>query len=362
MELNYLLPGLRLAQPAALWLLALLPGWLLLAARARRGGGLSFPLGHLPPLPRSWRVRLQPLPDLLRALALALLVLALARPQMGQTHEKITAEGVDIMLAIDVSASMRVEDVAPNRLEAAKAVIQRFVEKLTNDRVGIVVFAGRSFTQCPLTTDYGTVWELVRTCHIGMVPYDGTAVGDALGTCVARFETDAWRRAQVDETDLPQRRKASEQAKQRSRVVILLTDGFSNSGDLHPRSAAEMARIKNIRVHCIGLGSPEGAPVPYYDQSGRRQYLRSNGRLLVSPLDEKGLQAIAAACGGQYFRAGDASALQAIYETIAAMERHEVEVSRRREWDERFILPLLAAVVVLLLELWLRATALRVTP
>ncbi len=360
MRLDDLAPGLRLAVPWALAALAALPVWYwLVARRRRRGGGLTYPLAALGELPRTWRVRLQPLPDLLRMLVLACLIVGLARPQLGREREKITQQGVDIILALDVSASMLAEDVAPNRIEAAKRTIQRFVQRLTSDRVGLVVFAGRSFTQCPLTTDYGTVLELAGECRINMVGFDGTAIGEALANCVYRFETEALRRAGGEEA-VVDRRAVSEAAKQRSRVVVLLTDGYNNTGRIQPIEAAQMAKVKNIKVHCVGLGSLEGAPVPYY-RFGRRSYLQDrDGTLLITRLDEPNLKQIAATCGGQYFRAADAAALERVYQQIAAMEKNDIELKHVTNYEERFVVPLMVALALLLVELTLRATVLRV--
>ncbi len=357
MSLDALVPGLRLGNPWALCaLVPLLLWWLTVTLGWRRRGALTFPLGDCGSLPRSWRVRLQPLGDLLRWLVLVALVVALARPQVGREREKITQRGVDIMLALDVSASMLAEDVQPNRIEAAKRTIIRFVSRLTNDRVGLVVFAGRSFTQVPLTTDYGLVLELVGECRINMIGFDGTAIGDALANCIYRFRNEARRRA-GPEADAA---KAEADALKRSRVIVLLTDGFNNTGHLAPLEAAEMARVKNIRVHCIGLGSPEGAPVPYY-RFGQRMYLQTpDGRPLITGLDEQNLRSIANITGGQYFRATDAEGLERIYRQIAEMEKHDVEIKRLMQYDERFVGPVILALGLLLVELLLRTTVLRV--
>lgn len=352
MNLSWLLPGLRLGEPWALAALPLLALWAMHLRRLRRRrGGLTFPHSQLGELPRSWRVRLTPLPGLLRVMALVLLVLAAARPQLGRQREKIHQKGVDIILALDVSGSMRAEDILPNRLEAAKLVIHRFLSRLSTDRVGLIVFAGRSFTQCPLTTDYGVIDELLGECHIGMVQFDGTAIGEALVNCVYRFQSEAERRA---------KRTGGEGGEPRSRVVVLLTDGFNNTGRITPLEAAEMAKVKGIRVHCIGLGTAEGAPVPWM-QGGVPGYLTNpDGSLLITRLDEPSLQAIAKLTGGQYFRATDARALDSIYRRIGEMEQHAIEIEKVTHHEERFIVPLVAGAAILLLELLLRATALRV--
>ncbi len=363
MSLDNLLPGLQLAAPRALWWLAALPFWLVLVrGRGRRTGGLTFPIAGLPDLPRSWRVKLLWLPDVLRCVVLACLIAALARPQLGREREKITQQGVDILLALDVSASMLAEDVRPNRIEAAKRTIQRFVQHLTTDRVGLVVFAGRSFTQCPLTTDYGTVLELVSEARINMVGFDGTAIGEALANCVYRFESDAVNQARqaADDPATVDDEAAKALGKARSRVVIFLTDGFNNTGRVAPIDAAHIAKLKNIKVHCIGLGSPQGAPIPYY-RNGRRTYLQApDGSVLLSQLDERTLQDISSITGGRYFLATDAAGLEQVYRQIAAMEKHDIQVQHLTMYEERFLWPLCLGLALLLLELFLRATVLRV--
>ncbi|MBI2302758.1 MAG: VWA domain-containing protein [Armatimonadetes bacterium] len=351
MNLGWLAPGLRLASPWALVLLAALPFWLIAVRRRQRGGGgLRFPhAGQLYGLPRSWRVRTAPLGDVLRLTVLISLCVALARPQMGFQRDKVKQKGVDILLALDVSGSMRAEDVGTNRLEAAKQTILNFLTRLDTDRVGLVVFAGRSFTQCPLTTDYGMIAQLLDECHIGMVPFDGTAIGDALANCLYRFQSDAERRE-----------GKSLKASGRSRVVILLTDGFNNTGRVQPGDAAVMAKVKGVRVHAVGLGTLEGAPVPV-TQFGQRAYLQNeDGTLLIASLDERSLRTIADITGGQYFRATDAAALDRIYQKIATMEKHDIEIEHVVDHEERFLAPLLTALLLLTAELLLRATVWRV--
>lgn len=352
MELTWLAPGLRLANPWALALLALVPFWYLALRRRRRvEPGLRLPsLSLLDELPSSWRARLHPLLDLMRLGAVLCLIIASARPQLGREREKVNQRGVDIMLALDVSGSMRAEDITPSRIEGAKRTIRQFIKKLTTDRVGLVVFAGRSFTQCPLTTDYGVLADLLSECQIGMVQFDGTAIGEALANCVYRFESDQTKR---------QERTGKQDDKERSRVVVLLTDGFNNTGRIQPLDAAKMAKLKHIRVHCIGLGTLEGAPVPWM-QGGRRSYLQNpDGTLLITQLDEKSLRSIAQLTGGQYFRATDAAALDRVYQRIAAMEKHEIEIQKVTHHEERYLLPLLLALGLLACELLLGATWLR---
>ena len=300
LDLSPLLPGLRLAQPWALVALALLPLWLwLLRGRARRDGGWHLPaLGWLDRLPRSPRQRLVWLPNALRAAVLVLLVLALARPQLGREAQKVRQKGVDIMLAVDVSLSMLARDVQPNRIEAAKVAVRQFLRRSQTDRVGLVVFSGRAFTLCPLTSDHAVVSDLVERCRINMIDSQGTAVGDAVGVCLNRLAAP----------------EAPDETKQRSRVVVLLTDGESNAGLLAPHEAAEAAKRAGVRVHCVGVGSLAGAPVPVIMNDGREGFMTNQDQsLYVTRMEEGELRDVAQTTGGEYYRATDAEALDRIY-------------------------------------------------
>lgn len=348
MDLSPLVPELRLAQP--LWLigLALLPGWLLwVGARQRASSGWPWPaLVHLGPLPRSPRQRLLWLPGALRLVVLVLLLLALARPQVGRTHETTTQHGVDIMLAVDVSLSMLARDIQPNRIEAAKAAVRAFLAETKTDRLGLVVFTGRAFTLCPLTSDHAVVAELLERTRVHMISAPSTAVGDALGTCLNRLQPAPGE----DETATP-----------RSRVVILLTDGESNAGAITPREAALAAARMGVRVHCVGVGSAAGAPVPVTGWSGQEEFMQNDDySLYIARMEERELREVADLTGGQYYRATDAGALARIYQQIAAMEQSAIEVQRVTRHEERFPLLALLALCLLLVELGLRATWLRV--
>jgi Ca-activated chloride channel homolog len=274
------------------------------------------------------------IPSVLRALALALLVVALARPQTGSTTETVLTEGVDIVLAIDISTSMLAEDLEPNRLEAAKSVAADFVTGRRNDRVGLVAFAGQAFTQVPLTLDYRVVTTLLAELDPSMIE-DGTAVGMGLATAVKRLEaSDA-----------------------ESKVVILLTDGRSNRGEIGPVTAAQMAEALGVRVYTIGAGSRGMARVPVDDPFRGRVYAT-----MRVDIDEEALQQIAELTGGRYFRATDTESLAAIYEEIDQLERTEIEVENFTQYEERFPLVLGFGLFLLVAEATLARTVLRKLP
>ena len=322
------------------WLLLLLAGVPLLgwwyAARGRKGrAALLHPVAD--ELRRAGAGRGQwarHVPAVLRGLALACLVAALARPQTGVTGEDVTAEGIDIVLALDVSSSMLAEDLTPNRLEAAKAVAAEFAAGRRNDRIGLVIFAGKAFTQAPLTLDHSVVASLLAELEVGTIE-DGTAVGMGLATAVKRLQ-------------------ASEAA---SKVVVLLTDGRNNRGEIDPLTAAHAAQALGVRVYTIGAGSRGTARVPVTDRFGGRRYVTTQ-----VDVDEPALRATAEATGGRYYRATDRESLEAIYAEIDELETTEVQVENFTRYGERFRLPLLAGLALLLAEVLLGRTWLRTLP
>jgi Ca-activated chloride channel family protein len=273
-------------------------------------------------------------PGVLRGLALAVLIFSLARPQTGLTSENVITQGIDIVLVLDISSSMLAEDLEPNRLEAAKVVAANFVTGRRNDRIGLVAFAGEAFTQAPLTLDYRVVASLLQELDPGMIE-DGTAVGMGLATAVKRLE-------------------ASDAA---SRVVILLTDGRSNRGEIGPVTAARMAAALGVRVYTIGAGSRGTARVPVQNLLGGYVY----GTMRVD-IDEETLQEVAKLTGGQYFRATDTESLAAIYAEIDELERTEIEVEKFTQYSEQFPLVLGFGLLLVLGELTLTQTALRKLP
>ena len=266
----------------------------------------------------------------LRVFALAALVVAFARPQTGITSETVSAEGIDIILAMDVSSSMLAEDLEPNRLEAVKAVAVEFVEGRRDDRIGLVVFAAEAFTQVPLTLDYSVVTDLLGQMEVGMIE-DGTAVGMGLATAVKRLQaSDA-----------------------ESQVVILLTDGRNNTGEIGPVTAGQMAQALGVRVYTIGAGGQGLARIPV----GGRRYAN-----VEVDIDEASLQEVAETTGGRYFRATDRQGLSQVYEEIDALETTEIEVENFTSYGELFHYPLAAGLLLLLLEVGLGQSVLRTLP
>lgn len=267
----------------------------------------------------------------LRLLALTFLIFALARPQAGRAWVEEEQLGVDIMLALDISGSMRAEDFQPeNRLVAAKQVIGDFIGKSQGNRLGLVIFAGRSLTVAPLTTDHQMVRDALDRVRFDSVKQDGTAIGDAIGNCLYRLK----------------------ERNVKGRVIVLFTDGENNSGYLDPIKAAGMAQVKNVRVHTIAVGKPGGAPIPLLDAFGHKAYLRdSEGNLILPQINEVTLQRIAELTGGRYFRATDTNALRAVYDEINKLEKSPYEVKRKLVYEERYHAVLGAGLLLLLLEI-----------
>ena len=328
---------LRFEDPLVLALLLLMPVVYLARRRFARGDSGSIRFSAVPSVLATesgtgrWTHRV---PRGLRALALVALVLALARPQTGITSESVLTEGIDIVLVLDISSSMLAEDLEPNRLTAAKAVAADFVAGRTNDRIGLVAFAGEAFTQVPLTLDFSVVTTLLAELETGMIE-DGTAVGMGLATAIKRLQSSS-----AD-----------------SRVVILLTDGRSNRGEIGPVTAAQMAQALGVRVYTIGAGSRGTARVPVDDPLRGRTFAN-----LRVDIDEQSLQQVAELTGGQYFRATDAESLASIYAEIDELERTEIEVENFTQYAERFPLPLAVGLLLVLTELGLSYTVLRKLP
>lgn len=279
---------------------------------------------------RSWRVYLLHVPFVLRVAAITLLSIALARPQLTNRWSSESTEGIDIMMALDISGTMQAEDLKPNRLEAAKQVASDFVIARPNDQIGLVVFAGESFTQCPLTTDHAVLVNLFKSVKFGMIE-DGTAIGLGLANAVNRMK------------DSPTK----------SKVVILLTDGSNNRGDIDPLTAAEIAKTFGIRVYAVGVGSHGQARVPVQTPMGV-QYMTMD-----SEFDETALQNIASTTGGQYFRATDNNSLKQIYEQIDQLEKTKLRVREYAKHTDTFAPFLMAALLCLLAEILLRYFVLR---
>lgn len=284
-------------------------------------------------VPRSWRQRLRPLLFIFRILTVILLIVALARPQSTSRGENVSTEGIDIVLATDISGSMLAEDFRPNRIEAAKKVAIDFIEGRPTDRIGLVVFAGESFTQCPLTLDHPVVVNLLKEVKSGMIA-DGTAIGMGLATAVSRLK----------------------ESKAKSRVIILLTDGVNNRGSIDPLTAAGIAQSFGLRVYTIGVGTVGVAPYPVQTPFGV-QYQN-----MQVEIDEALLQKIADQTGGKYFRATDNRKLKAIYEEIDRLEKTKIEVTQFRRHKEEFYSAATVAGIFLLLEVFLAQTVFRKVP
>lgn len=277
--------------------------------------------------PRSWRVWLLHVPFALRVASVLLLTFALARPQLSNRWQSESTEGIDIMMALDISGTMQAEDLRPTRLEAAKSVATDFVIARPNDNIGLVVFAGESFTQCPLTTDHAVLVNLFQSVKFGMIE-DGTAIGLGLANAVNRMK------------DSPTK----------SKVIILLTDGSNNRGDIDPQTAAEIAKTFGIRVYAIGVGShQQNVPIQVQTPYGMQRTTMQN-----SEFDEASLRQIAATTDGAYFRATDNNSLRQIYQQIDELEKTKIRVREFSKRSENFVPWLLAALLCLLMEVILR--------
>ena len=299
-------------------------------------GSIRFSdLGTVKQIRRSFSLRLRHSLIVLRVLVIALLVLALARPQSGEKGEEILTEGVDIILALDVSSSMKAEDFKPkNRLHVAKQVVADFIRGRKNDRLGMVVFAAKSFTQCPLTLDYGILLNFLDKIDIGIIE-DGTAIGMALTTCVNRLrDSDA-----------------------ESKVVILLTDGINNRGEIDPVTAAKTAKAMGVKVYTVGAGKRGSALYPVDDPIFGRRYVR-----MPVEIDEEILREIARITGAKYYRATDGEALAKIYKEIGEMEKTEIKTKEYIRYTELFWYFLLPAMVLLGSEIVMANTRFRKIP
>ena len=283
--------------------------------------------------PKSYKNYLLHVPFALRIITLALIILVLARPQTTNSWQSSEIEGIDIMLAIDVSTSMLAEDLKPNRLEAAKEVAAEFVNGRPNDNIGITLFAGESFTQCPLTVDHAVLLNFIHGTRCGLIE-DGTAVGMGIANAVSRLK----------------------ESKAKSKVVILLTDGTNNRGDISPLTAAEIAKSFGIRVYTIGVGTNGEAPYPY-PVGGTVQYVN-----MKVEIDEKTLAQIASTTEGNYFRATSNSKLREVYGEIDKLEKTKLNVKEFSKREEAYRGFAWVAFLTFLLELLLRNTILRRIP
>ena len=290
-------------------------------------------LQNLAKFPKSSKIKLRHIPCVLRVLAITFIILALARPQASNSWRTQNSEGIDIMMALDISGTMMAEDLKPNRLEAAKTVATEFILSRPNDNIGLVVFASESFTQCPMTIDHAVLINLFKGVNYGLIE-DGTAIGLGLANAINRIKD----------------------SKAKSKVIILLTDGSNNRGDIAPITAAEIAKTFGLRVYTIGVGSSGIVNVPVQTPIGI-QYQQ-----MQSEFDEKSLQKIANMTGGKYFRASDNSKLRRIYQEIDQLEKTKISVREFSKKNEQFFLFSLLAFIFLISEVLMRNTILRRIP
>lgn len=311
------------AWPWALVLLGLLPFMLWISIkRPNRNSGMR--MSAVTPLAnRGWKARWYWVHSALRMLAIASFIIALARPQRPFATEQVVGNGIDMLLCIDVSGSMLAQDLEPNRLAAAKSVAARFVEQRKADRIGLVIFSGESFTLCPITADHAHLIEQIASIESGQLA-DGTAIGSGLATSLDRLQ----------------------QTENKSRVVILLTDGENNGGDISPLDALSMAKTLGVKIYTIGVGTTGYANIPVKTSTG--QVLMQKEKVNI---DEGLLQSMAQQTGGRYFRAKDATALQEIYALIDNLEKSAVTLTRSTQFAEAYQKPLLIGLLLLLLEI-----------
>jgi len=329
-------PSVEFADPEFLYALALIP--LLVVWYIRRHHFVTSDIQFSTLLPfaglrPTMKERLRHVPFALRLIVLGLVIVALARPRTTSHGEDVYTEGIDIAMVMDISGSMLAEDFRPNRIEAAKQVAQEFIDGRTNDRIGLVVFAGQSFTQCPMTLDYRVLKNLIRQVKPGIVE-DGTAIGMGIAQGVNRLK----------------------ESKTKSKVMILLTDGVNNKGEIDPITASQIAQTFGIRIYTIGVGTIGEAPYPVQTPFGIRY------QNVPVDVDEKTLQKIAELTQGQYFRATNNKSLKLIYNEIDDMEKTRIEVKAYRSYTELFYGWLAAGLVALLIELVLVSTVFRKLP
>jgi Ca-activated chloride channel family protein len=326
------------ANKELLWLLLLIPaivGWYIWKDKTNNAELKVSSVNGFDGLKKSMKQYLRHSLIALRLLALALLIVVLARPQSRSSWKDVKTEGIDILMSLDISGSMLAKDFKPNRLEAAKDVAIDFIDSRPNDRIGLVIFSGESFTQCPLTTDHAVIKNLFSGIHTGMVK-DGTAIGNGLATAVSRVKD----------------------SKAKSKVVILLTDGVNNQGSVAPLTAAEIAKAFGVRVYTIGVGTIGKALAPvamYPDGTYQFGYVDVN-------IDEKTLNEISDMTGGKYFRATDNKKLKEIYKEIDRLEKTIFEEKNFTNKAEHFLPFAIGAAMLLLLEFLLRNLVFKSVP
>ncbi|MBK9097864.1 MAG: VWA domain-containing protein [bacterium] len=324
------------AYPWVLYFLLIIPlliAWYIFKGMKVQSSVKYSSLNIFKDVPTTLRERFRHVPFVVRLIAVGLLIIALARPQSFTSGENVVTEGIDIAMVLDISGSMLAEDFKPNRLEAAKNVIDEFVQGRTSDRIGLVIFSREAFTQCPLTIDYNVMRNLLLDIRTGMIE-DGTAIGNGIANGVNRLkESDA-----------------------KSRIIILLTDGVNNAGEVDPRSAADIAKAFGIRIYTIGVGTRGEAPYPVQTPFGIRY------QMVPVEIDETLLKEIASITGGQYFRATNNRALAEIYEKIDKLEKTKIEITSYKNASEKYHSWLWGGLLLLLVELGLSRTIFRKLP
>jgi Ca-activated chloride channel family protein len=319
------------AHPQFFWLLLLLPlllYWQLMYTKKKQPTFTLSTLKGLENVATTWKIKWRWILLACRLLCVVFLVIAMARPQNSRINETVNSEGLDIVMSLDISGSMLAEDFRPNRIEAAKKVAQEFIEDRPTDRIGLVIFSGESFTQCPLTTDQNVLKEQLKNIRSGLLE-DGTAIGMGLATSVERLRN----------------------SKAKTRIIILLTDGVNNSGLIDPMTALEIAKAYKIRVYTIGVGTMGRAPYPMKDQFGNIHMQQ-----MQVQIDEQLMKQISVQTGGKYFRAIDNNSLSRVYKEIDRLEKTKIEISSFKRYAELFLPYAMLGLLFLLLEVVLRHT------
>lgn len=325
--------AIRFGEPGFLWLLLIIPAMVAFYVVKQHNAAASLRIPGLIQFQSAgptFRNYLRHLLFAFRILAISLLIIILARPQASNVLQDVSTEGIDIMIALDISGSMLARDFKPDRLEASKNVATEFISGRPYDRMGLVVFSGESFTQCPLTTDHAVLINLLREVHSGMIE-DGTAIGMGLATSVSRLKD----------------------SEAKSKVIILLTDGVNNRGEIAPLTAAGIAGTYGIRVYTIGVGSQGTAPYPVQTPFGARY------QNMPVEIDEAVLKEIARTTGGRYFRATDNDKLRQVYAEIDQLEKSKIDIRQYTRKEEKYLIPAIFAFSLLGLEILTRNTLLR---
>lgn len=333
-----MLSNIEFANPSVLYFLLLvipLTGWYILQVNKSKTAIKTSSLATLNNIPATYKYFLRHFLFVLRIGALSLVIIAMARPQATDRWESSDTLGIDIIMTVDISGSMLARDFKPNRLEAAKEIASEFVIGRQFDRIGLVLFSGESFTQCPLTADHAVLLNLFKETDVELVQQQGTAIGIGLATAVKRIkDSDA-----------------------RSKVIILLTDGENNVGAIDPITAADLAKTFNIRVYTIGIGTNGTAPFPTYNLFGRIIYEDREVKI-----DEETLKNIADKTGGKYFRATDNDKLREIYSEIDKLEKSKIDVKHFSKKEEKFMVLVWISLFLILTEFILSKTVLRSLP